>query len=136
MYKDIIRLENEVINATKCDCGKRMSYKGKVTTVFYSNNGFYVFGCKDCRKGKLLDIKLNLENVATFEKNEYEQTLLSTTKQKNDWNDPIITLDDLQSEVVYHYYKAIEDGNDALVNSLGKILDEFENIETKKGEKK
>ena len=127
MYKDIIRLENEVINATRCDCGKRMSYKGK-------NNGYYVFACKDCEKGKLLDIKLNLENVSTFEKDEYEQTLLSTKKQKDDWNDPIITLDDLQSEVVYHYYKAIEDGNDALVNSLGKILDEFENIETKKGE--
>ena len=44
---------------------------------------------------------------------------------KNDWNDPTITLDDLQSEVVYHYYKAIEDGNDALVNSLEKILDEL-----------
>ena len=131
MYKDIIRLENEVINATKCDCGKRMSYKGKVT-VFYSNNGFYVFGCKDCRKGKLLDIKLVLRNVSTLEKDKYEQTLLSTTKQKDNWNNPTITLDDLQSEVVYHYYKAIEDGNDALVNSLGKILDEFENIERKK----
>ena len=127
MYKDIIRLENEVINATRCACGKRMSYKGKVT-VFYSNNGFYVFGCKDCRKGKLLDIKLVLRNVSTLEKDKYEQTLLSTTKQKNDWNDPTITLDDLQSEIVYHYYKAIEDGNDALVNSLGKILDEFEKI--------
>jgi hypothetical protein len=127
MYKDIIRLENEVINATRCACGKRMSYKGKVT-VFYSNNGFYVFGCKDCRKGKLLDIKLVLRNVSTLEKDKYEQTLLSTTKQKNDWNDPIITLDDLQSEIVYHYYKAIEDGNEALVNSLGKILDEFEEI--------
>ena len=127
MYKDIVKLENEVINATRCDCGKRMSYKGKVT-VFYSNNGFYVFGCKDCRKGKLLDIKLNLENVATFEKDEYEQTLLSTKKQKNDWNDPTITLDDLQSEVVYHYYKAKEEGNNALANSLEKILDEFEEI--------
>ena len=121
MYKDIIRLENEVINATKCDCGKRMSYKGK-------NNGFYVFGCKDCEKGKLLDIKLVLRNVSTLEKDKYEQTLLSTTKQKDNWNNPTITLDDLQSEVVYHYYKAIEDGNDALVNSLGKILDEFEEI--------
>ena len=121
MYKDIIRLENEVINATRCDCGKRMSYKGK-------NNGYYVFACKDCGKGKLLDIKLNLENVSTFEKDEYEQTLLSTTKQKDNWNNPTITLDDLQSEVVYHYYEAIEYGNDALVNSLGKILDEFEEI--------
>ena len=45
MYKDIIRLENEVINATKCVCGRRMSYKGE-------NNGFYVFACKDCEKGK------------------------------------------------------------------------------------
>ena len=121
MYKDIIRLENEVINATRCDCGKRMSYKGK-------NNGYYVFACKDCRKGKLLDIKLVLRNVSTFEKDEYEQTLLSTKKQKDDWNDPIITLDDLQSEVVYHYYKAKEDGNEALVASLEKILDEFEKI--------
>ena len=127
MYKDIVKLENEVINATRCDCGKRMSYKGKVT-VFYSNNGYYVFACKDCEKGKLLDIKLNLENVSTFEKDEYEQTLLSTKKQKDDWNDPTITLDDLQSEVVYHYYKAIDDGNEALVNSLEKILDEFEEI--------
>ncbi len=109
MYKDIIRLENEVINATKCDCGKRMSYRGK-------NNGYYVFACKDCEKGKLLDIKLNLENVSTFEKDEYEQTLLSTKKQKK------------QSEVVYHYYKAKEDGNDALVNALEKILDEFDEI--------
>ena len=121
MYKDIIRLDNEVINATRCDCGKRMSYKGK-------NNGYYVFACKDCEKGKLLDIKLNLENVSTFEKDEYEQTLLSTKKQKDDWNDPTITLDDLQSEVVYHYYKAKEDGNEALVASLEKILDEFEEI--------
>ena len=121
MYKDIIRLENEVINATKCVCGKRMSYRGK-------NNGYYVFACKDCEKGKLLDIKLNLENVSSFEKDEYEQTMLSTKKQKNDWNDPTITLDDLQSEVVYHYNKAIEDGNEALVNSLEKILDGFEEI--------
>ena len=127
MYKDIVKLENEVINATRCDCGKRMSYKGKVT-VFYSNNGFYVFGCKDCEKGKLLDIKLKLENVSAFEKDEYEQTMLSTKKQKDDWNDPTITLDDLQSEVVYHYYKAKEDGNNALANSLEKILDEFEEI--------
>ena len=54
--------------------------------------------------------------------------MLSTKKQKNDWNDPIITLDDLQSELVYHYYKAKEDGNYELVNSLDKILDEFEKI--------
>lgn len=121
MYKDIVKLENEVINATRCDCRKRMWYKGK-------NNGLYVFACKDCGKGKLLDIKLNLENVSTFEKDEYEQTLLSTKKQKDDWNDPTITLNDLQSELVYHYYKAIEDGNEALANSLEKILDEFEKI--------
>lgn len=121
MYKDIIRLENEVINATRCACGKRMSYKGK-------NNGFYVFACKSCEKGKRLDIKLNLENVSTFEKDEYEQTLLSTKKQIDDWNDPTITLDDLQSEIFYHYYKAKEGGNNALANSLEKILDDFEEI--------
>ncbi len=121
MYKDIVKLENEVINATRCDCGKRMSYRGK-------NNGFYVFACKNCEKGKILDIKLNLENVVSFEKDEYEQTLLLTKKQKNDWNDPTMTLDDIQNELVYHYYKAIEDGNEALVNSLDKILDEFEEI--------
>ncbi|HRT13950.1 MAG TPA: zinc ribbon domain-containing protein [Bacteroidales bacterium] len=121
MYKDIVKLENEVINATRCVCGKRMSYRGK-------NNGYYVFACKNCEKGKLLDIKLNLENVVSFEKDEYEQTLLSTKKQINNWNDPTITLDDLQSELVYHYNKAIEDGNEALVNSLEKILDEFEEI--------
>lgn len=121
MYKDIIRLENEVINATRCDCGKRMSYRGK-------NNGFYVFACKSCEKGKILDIKLNLENVSTFEKDEYEQTLLSTKKQKDDWNNPTMTLDDLQNELVYHHYKAKEEGNYELVNSLDKILDEFEEI--------
>ena len=121
MYKDIIRLENEVIKATKCACGKRMSYKGK-------NNGYYVFACKYCEKGKLLDIKLNLENVSTFEKDEYEQTMLSTKKRIDNWNEPTITLDDLQSELVYHYYKAKEDGNYELVNSLEKILDEFEEI--------
>lgn len=121
MYKDIISLENEVINTTKCDCGKRMSFKGK-------NNGLYVFACKDCQKGKILDIKLGLENVSTFEKNEYEQTLLSTKKQNDNWNDPTITLNDLQSELVYHYYKAKEDGNNALANSLDKILDAFEEI--------
>ena len=121
MYKDIVKLENEVINATRCDCGKRMSFRGK-------NNGFYVFACKDCEKGKLLDIKLILENVSTFEKDEYEQTLLSTKKQKDDWNNPTITLDNLQGEMVYHYYKAIEDGNETLVASLEKMLDEFEEI--------
>ena len=121
MYKDIIRLENEVINARKCDCGKRMSYRGK-------NKGFYVFACKDCERGKILDIKLSLENVSTFEKDEYEQTLLSTKKEIDNWNDPTITLDDLQSEVVYHYYKAKEEGNYELVNSLEKILDAFDEI--------
>lgn len=121
MYKDIVKLQNEVIKATKCVCGKRMSYKGK-------NNGLYVFACKDCKKGKILDIKLNLENVSTFEKDEYEQTLLSTKKQIDNWNDPTITLDDLQSELVYHYYKAKEEGNYELVEALEKILDAFEEI--------
>lgn len=128
MYKDIVKLENEVINATRCDCGKRMSYRGKLFLPLYDNNGFYVFACKNCEKGKILDIKLNLENVVSFEKDEYEQTLLSTKKQKDDWNNPTMTLDDIQNELVYHYYKAIEDGNEALVNSLDKILDEFEEI--------
>ena len=36
MYKDIIRLENEVINATRCDCGKRMSLEVRTTGFMYS----------------------------------------------------------------------------------------------------
>ena len=66
--------------------------------------------------------KLVLENVSTFEKDKYNK-LCFQQKAKT-----IGTINHhirrLQSEVVYHYYKAIE-GNEAatLINSLEKILD-------------